>query len=119
MNIITYAYLGDAVYELYIRKKLIDSGITKAGDLQKNAINYVSAKRQASILDKLIKNNYLTDDEIDIIKRGRNYKKDAHPKNTDIITYKLSTGFEALIGYLYYHQKNDRLDELLEKIEVK
>lgn len=118
LNVITYAYLGDAVYELYIRSKLIEKGLIKVDDLQKNAINFVSAKAQARILDMLINNNILTEEEIDIVKRGRNYKRSIHPKNTDIITYKLSTGFETLIGYLYYNKKQDRLDEILERIEV-
>lgn len=118
LNVITYAYLGDAVYELYIRNKLIKKGICRVDDLQKKAIDYVSARGQAKILDKLIKENILTEDELDIVKRGRNYKRSTHPKNTDIITYKLSTGFESLIGWLYYNNKVDRLNEILEKIEV-
>lgn len=118
LNVITYAYLGDAIYELFIRNKLIEKGLVKVDDLQKNAINFVSAKAQAKILDKLISDNILTEDEVDIVKRGRNYKRSMHPKNTDIITYKLSTGFEALIGYLYYNKKIDRLEEILNKIEV-
>ena len=101
INVITLAYLGDAVYELYIREKLINEGMVKVDDLQKEAINYVSAKSQVRILDELISDNRLFEDEIDVVKRGRNYKRNIHPKNTDIVTYKKSTGFEALIGYLY------------------
>lgn len=118
MNVITYAYLGDAIYEVYIRKKLIDSEIVKVDNLQKEAVKYVSAKGQANILKKLINDNILSNDEVDIVKRGRNYKRNVHPKNTDIVTYKLSTGFEALIGYLYYHGYYDRLEEIFSKIEV-
>lgn len=118
LNVITYAYLGDAIYEVYIRSKLIEKGLVKVDDLQKKSINYVSAKAQAKILDELINNNILEENEIDIVKRGRNYKRNTHPRNTDIITYKLSTGFEALIGYLYYNNKIDRLKEILEEIEV-
>ena len=69
-------------------------------------------------IDKLTKDNFLTEEELDIVKRGRNNKKENHPKNTDIITYKLSTGFEALLGDLYLNNK-DRLKEILEQIEVK
>lgn len=118
INVITLAYLGDSVYELYIREKLIESGIVNVNDLQTKATNYVSAKAQANILTNLIDNNFLTEEEIDIVKRGRNYKRNYHPKNTDIITYKKSTGFETLIGYLYLDNK-DRLDELFKEIEVK
>lgn len=118
-NIIVYAYLGDAVYELYIREKQIENSYNKVDMLQKQKINYVSAKGQANILNKLIESNFLTDEEIDLIKRARNYKRGAHPKNTDLMTYKYATGFEALLGYLYYHKKEDRLKEILESIEVK
>ena len=113
INVITLAYLGDAVYELYIREKLINEGMIKVDDLQKEAINYVSAKSQVRILDELISDNRLFEDEIDIVKRGRNYKRASHPKNTDILTYKNSTGFEALIGYLYLNNNKERLDNIM------
>lgn len=116
INVITLAYLGDAVYELYVRNYLISCGIAKVLDLQKEAIKYVSAKGQANITNYLIDNNILSDKEIEIIKRGRNYKRDSHPKNTDIITYKVSTGFECLIGYLYYCKDNKRIDEIMNYI---
>ena len=119
INIITLAYIGDAIYEIYIREKLIELGISKVEELQKEATKYVSAKGQANILNKLLENNILTDEEIDIIKRGRNNKRSSHPKHTDIITYKLSTGFEALIGYLYLSKNILRLEEILKNIEVK
>ena len=119
VNIITLAYLGDSIYEIYIRESLINSGIAKVEDLQKSATKYVSAKGQAAILTNLLDNNLLTSDEIEIVKRGRNYKRSNHPKHTDIITYKLSTGFEALIGYLYLSNNNKRLEEIFKHIEVK
>jgi len=119
INIVTLAYLGDAIYEIYIREKLIEQGIAKVEELQKVATKYVSAKGQASILTNLLDNNVLTEEEIDVVKRGRNYKRSSHPKHTDIITYKLSTGFEALIGYLYLSKKLTRLEEILKHIEVK
>lgn len=119
INIITLAYLGDAVYEIYIREQLINKGIAKVEELTSIAKNYVSAKGQAKILTNLLENNILTSDEIAIVKRGRNYKRSSHPKHTDIITYKLSTGFEALIGYLYLSKNTIRLEEILKNIEVK
>ena len=119
INIVTLAYLGDAVYEIYIRESLIKKGLAKVEDLQKSAITYVSAKGQANILTNLLDNNILTEEEIEIVKRGRNYKRSSHPKHTDIITYKLSTGFEALIGYLYLSNNHQRLEEILKQIEVK
>ena len=117
-NIIVYAYLGDAVYELYIRNKQVQNSYEKVDILQKKKLHYVTAKAQANILSNLLDKNILTEEELDIVKRGRNYKRSTHPKNTDIITYKMATGFEALLGYLYYHGKNDRLNEILESIEV-
>ena len=119
INVITLAYLGDAIYEIYIREKLIEQGIIKVEELQKEATKYVSAKGQAAILTNLLENNILTNEEIEVVKRGRNYKRNSHPKHTDIITYKLSTGFESLIGYLYLSKNIKRLDELLNSIEVK
>lgn len=118
INIQVLALLGDAVYSLYIRKKLIKEGINDSNKLQKLIIEYVSAKGEVKALNYLIENNYLTEEEQEIIKRGRNYKNNNHPKNTDIITYKLSTGFEALLGDLYINNK-DRLEEILNLIEVK
>ena len=117
MNVITLAYLGDSVYEVYIREYLINKGIVYVVDLQKEAIKYVSAKSQAKILDYLVNNNYLSEEEVNIVKRGRNYKRDSHPKNTDIITYKKSTGFECLIGYLYLSKNINRLDEIMNIIK--
>lgn len=119
LSIINIAYLGDAIYEVYIREKLLKSSTMKVEELQKHATTYVSAKGQARILQNLLDNNILTEDEIDIVKRGRNYKRNTHPKHTDIITYKLSTGFEALIGYLYLTNKKERLKTILKEIEVK
>lgn len=116
INVITLAYLGDAVYEVYIRNYLIRNGIAKVDELQKEAIRYVSAKSQSKILNFLINNNYLNNEEIEIIKRGRNYNRLSHPKNTDIITYKMATGFECLIGYLYLDNNNNRIDEIMNYI---
>ena len=116
INIMSLAYLGDSVYEVYIREYLIKKGIAKVEDLQKEAVKYVSAKSQCKILDYLTNNNLLTDTERDIVKRGRNYKRASHPKNTDILTYKMSSGFEALIGYLYMDNKKNRIDEIMNVI---
>ena len=116
INVITLAYLGDAVYEVYIRDYLIKKNIAKVEDLQKESIKYVSAKSQSKILNYLINNNLLRQDEVDVVMRGRNYKRESHPKNTDIITYKMSTGFEALVGYLYFNNNHTRLEEIIDNI---
>ncbi len=117
INIQALAFLGDAIFSLYIRKSLLEMGINKADLLQKKAVKYVSAKGEVRILQELKDKNILTKEEIELVRRGRNNKKLSHPKNTDIVTYKLSTGFEALLGNLYLHDKK-RLQEILEKIEV-
>ncbi len=117
INVQVLALIGDAVFSLYIRTELLKAGINNSNLLQKKSVEYVSAKGQAKILEELINKKILTDAEIDIVKRGRNNKKEKHPKNTDIITYKLSTGFETLIGDLYLNDKK-RLEEILKNIEV-
>lgn len=118
INIQILALLGDAIFSLYIREELLKQGINNPKKLQAKSVEYVSAKGQVKILNKLIEETQLTEEELDIVKRGRNNKKESHPKNTEIITYKLSTGFEALLGDLYLNNK-ERLEELLNKIEVK
>lgn len=116
INVITLAYLGDAVFELYIREMYLETGIYKVDDIQKKVTKYVCAKGQVKFLNYLMDNNKLSEDELDIVKRGRNYNRNSHPKNTDIITYKMSTGFEALIGSLYLTNK-ERLNEILSYVK--
>ena len=116
INVITLAYIGDAVYEVYVREYLISKGIAKVEELQKESVKYVSAKSQCKILSYLIENNLLTEIELDIVRRGRNYKRTSHPKNTDIITYKRSTGLECLIGSLRIEKKEERIKEIMDFI---
>ena len=113
MSPLVWAYMGDAVYEKYIREYVIKQGLCKNGLLHKKSIKYVSAKNQAEILKGL--EAELTEDELDIVRRGRNANPHSHAKNADIIDYKYATGFEALIGYLYLIEKNERLNEILQK----
>lgn len=116
INVLVLAYLGDSVYENYIRKYLINLGIANVNDLQTNSIKYVSAKAQASFITKMIDDNFLTDEELSVFKRARNYKTTSHPKNTDIVTYKFATGFEAVIGYLEYINNEERVKEIINYI---
>lgn len=122
LNGVTLAYLGDAVYEVYIRKYLLSKGITKVNALQKNATNYVSAKAQAALIMIMEEQDFLTEDELAVYKRGRNARVNTKAKNTSIVTYHMSTGFEAIFGYLSLMEQNDRLDELanwcIEKVEA-
>ena len=116
INSLALAYLGDSIYEVYVRKYLIDKGICKVNELQKRAVEYVSARAQYKYLMHMIDNKFLTEKELSIVTRARNHKSHASPKNTDIITYKYSTGLEALIGYLYLSKNNERLEELMKFI---
>lgn len=108
----TLAYLGDAVYEIYIRRHLIKGGIVKPQMLQKEATHYVSAKAQAALVTKMQDDEILTEEEIAAFRRGRNAKSHTKAKNTSLATYQLSTGFEAMIGFLDLLEDQDRIDEL-------
>lgn len=112
-NTLALAYLGDSVYELYIREYLLKKGIVKVKELQHQATCYVSAKNQVKILENI--KNHLSEEELEIVKKGRNAKSHKAPKNTDILTYKHATGFETLIGYLYMNDQN-RLKEIMNMI---
>lgn len=116
INALVLAYLGDTIYEDYIREYLIEKGIGNVNDLQKASINYVSAIAQAKYLESLINESFFSEEELDIIRRARNHKNNSHPKNCDIVTYKKATGLEALIGYLKIEDKNERIDEIMQKI---
>ncbi len=116
INVLVLAYLGDTIYEDYIRKYLIAKGLNNVDKLQKEAVKYVSAKSQAQYLKELIDNNYLTEEEIDVVKRARNCKVNSHPKNCDIITYKKATGLEALIGYLELKKETTRIKQIMQQI---
>lgn len=114
LNGLALAYMGDAVYESTIREYLLSVGQTKPNQLHHMATEYVSAKAQASIMAALLKEGFISEEEESYYKRGRNSKINTKAKNTDIHTYLQSTGFEALMGYLYLTKKTERLDELIE-----
>ncbi len=116
VNALVLAYLGDTIYENYVRHYLINKGIGNVNDLQTESINYVSAKNQAKFLEDMINNNFFSDEELSVIKRARNYKSNSHPKNTDIITYKHATALEAIIGYLDLKNNKSRIDEIMKYI---
>lgn len=112
MSPLTWAYIGDAVYELYVRNKLINETNMKPHKLHIEAIKYVKAKSQADKLNEIYE--MLNDEEKDIVRRGRNTQNHHLPKNSNIQEYMYSTAFEALIGYLYLTEQNERLKEILE-----
>lgn len=112
LNPLTLAYIGDAVYELYIRTMIMaqepDRSVHK---LHLMSTGYVRAHAQSELVHKITP--YLMEEELDIIRRGRNSKSASVPKNADIIEYRIATGFESLVGYLYLMGKNKRLVEIL------
>lgn len=112
LNGIALAYMGDAAYEVFIRRHLIAQGLTKPKRLQHVATNYVSAKAQAALIDLMKTDNLLNADEWDYFKRGRNANSHTHAKNTDVITYRISTGFEAVFGYLSLSDQTKRMKEI-------
>ncbi|WP_416197326.1 MAG: Mini-ribonuclease 3 [Sporanaerobacter sp.] len=107
------AYIGDAVYELFIRTYLLERDLP-VHELHKEAIKYVKAKAQSDIVHEL--EDELTEEEKAIVKRGRNAKTYSSPKNAELIDYKYATGFESLIGFLYLTGRQERMMELFQKI---
>ena len=115
MSLYQLSFLGDAVFELMVREYIISKNIVKLNDLQKCTLSFVTAKRQGYFVKCLIENGILSEDEIDIVRRGRNLKTHKSPKNCDAVTYKYSTAFEILVGYLYVNDR-DRLNEIFNYI---
>ncbi len=113
LNGLALAYMGDAVFEKRVRFELLKEGAVRPNKLHRAATTYVSAKAQSYILHELENRELLTDADFAVIKRGRNAKSHTVPKNTDVATYKNSTGFEALLGYLYVLEETERLEQLL------
>lgn len=113
---LTLAYMGDAVLDQFVRGHIILKHQSKPNRLHQEAKRFVSAKSQAQTLEELLADDWFTESELAIIKRGRNAKSHTKAKNTDIQTYRKSSGLEALIGYLHLAQETDRLIELLDEI---
>ena len=108
---VTLAFLGDAVYSLYVREKLVLSTDFGTGTLQKLTSSEVSAHGQSGLLEKIIP--LFTEEEADIFRRGRNAKKPTKSKNASVAEYNRSTGFEAVLGYLYLTGRLERISRLL------
>jgi ribonuclease III family protein len=115
LNPLALAYMGDGVLDTYVRYRLISSGQVRPNKLHKEATQYVSAKSQAFVLRALLDEEIFTEEELAIVKRGRNARSGTVPKNTDRATYNMSTAYEALIGYLYLTGREKRMDELVSK----
>lgn len=107
------AFIGDAYYELYIRKYLLSKGITNQKELHQQCVKFVSARGHHLIVQEILEN--LSPIELNIYKRGRNSKTNSRRVNFKRSEYLESSGFEALIGYLYLQEDHGRLDEILQK----
>lgn len=114
----TLAFIGDAVLSLFVREHLVESGLTRTKELQETSIRYVSAVAQARFVQKLLADNQLSEEEIRIYNRGRNHKSLSKAKNTDIITYRQATGFEALLGYWYLRHETNRLEQIWNQMKT-
>lgn len=113
MNTTALAFMGDAVYETYVRKRMLDRGLVNADILHREAVRFVRADAQATALKLLM--DKLTETELSLVKRARNKKSATKPKNADPVDYKLATAFEALIGFLYLSQNHERMEELIDQ----
>jgi ribonuclease-3 family protein len=108
-----WAYIGDAVYELFIRNRLVTGGPAKTQTLHKQAVKMVQASFQAKLAARL-ETTCLSEEEADILRRARNVKSGHTPSSSDPITYRYSTAFEGLVGYLYLSGRRERLNEILQ-----
>lgn len=112
--VMALSYLGDAVYSLYVRQRLVDMGISHAGDLNRLSLGFVTAPKQAELSKKLLP--LLTEKEIGIYKRAFNHKGLSHPAHATYGEYRAATGFEAVLGALHYLNDKERLAYLLDTI---
>lgn len=119
LNALALAYMGDAVLEGRVRAHLLHSGRVKPNTLHREATKYVSAKAQSHVIQQLVAEEFLTEQELAIFKRGRNAKSGSVPKNTDVRTYRNSSGYEAVLGSLFLREEYDRVNEVIDKsIEI-
>ena len=112
-NSIALAFLGDAVYERFIRERILRHGSVGADRMHREAVRYVKAAAQEQSLRVLA--DELTETEADVVRRARNHKITSKPKNADPVTYKMATAFEALLGYLYLDGQEERLQTVMER----
>lgn len=116
LNPLSLAYVGDAVLDQHVRTYIILKLQSKPNRLHQEAKRFVSAKSQAATLETLIETKWFTEEETDILKRGRNAKSYTKAKNTDVQTYRKSSALEAVIGFLYLEGQTERLHTLLDQI---
>ncbi|QHS23923.1 ribonuclease III [Virgibacillus sp. MSP4-1] len=112
MKSLTLAYMGDVIYDKYIREYLIQKGFVQPDQLHHKAVEFVAATSQSKVLKTWLSEEFLDDEESGVVRRGRNAKSRV-PKNTDVMTYRYSTAFEALLGFHYLIGNNERLEQLI------
>jgi ribonuclease-3 family protein len=111
------AYIGDAIYELYIRRYTIQSGVSRTDAMNRFKVRYVKASAQAKVIKTILEN--LTEEEQGVVRRARNKKVSTKPKNADLMDYKWATAFEALLGSLFIAGNETRIEEIIEQaIEI-
>ena len=113
INTTALAYIGDAVYEVYVRERVLQMEKVHVDHLHKLAINYVNNAGQAKAVKRMMNEDFLTEEEVSLVKRARTHKTASKPKNADPVNYKLATAFEALIGGLHLEGRKDRCEEII------
>ncbi|MBN8237448.1 Mini-ribonuclease 3 [Halobacillus kuroshimensis] len=114
MKSLALAYMGDSVYELYVRHHLLEKGEVKPQQLHQAAVQFVSAGSQAAVVQAWQEDRLLTEEEEGVLRRGRNAKSGSVPKSTNVQTYRYSTAFEAVLGFLYLSGRTERLETLID-----
>ena len=113
INTTALAYIGDAVYEIYVRERVLQLEKVHVDHLHKLAINYVNNAGQAKAVKRMMNEDFLTEEEVSLVKRARNHKTASKPRNADPVNYKLATAFEALIGWLHLDGRKERMEEII------
>jgi len=112
INTSTLAFIGDAVYELFVRKMIVEAGGHDPEKLHIEAVKYVRAESQAYAIKKLME-GFLSEEEVELVKKARNHKMPNRSRSAGMVEYKLATGLEALVGSLYLDGNRDRLGEVM------
>ena len=115
MNVIALAFVGDSVYEIYVREKVVALGNHHTDVLHKRAVEFVKASAQAKVAKILEKEDFLTPEEKDVFRRGRNHRSASKPKNANPMEYKLATALEAVLGALHLSGDRKRVEEIINK----
>ena len=109
------AYIGDAVYEVFIRTYVLENMPGRINIMNRNVINFVKANSQAKAMKLMLEEDFLSEKEVMLFKRARNHTNTNHPRGVSPMAYKMATGFEALVGYFYVNEDKQRLEEFILK----